>query len=272
VAADEKPAAKVALAPATLRREAFKMGPSLTKRHEYPGKLIIVEGIDGSGKSTQLDLLHTWLKSQDYIVFFTEWNSSELVKDTTKQGKKQNVLTPTTFSILHCIDFADRFSNVIMPPLKAGMIVLCDRYAYTAFARDAARGVNHDWVRNLYSFAVKPDLGFYFRVNVDTSYQRIVSARAKIKFHEAGMDLDLSSNIQDSFKIFQGRVVNEYDSMVDEFDLVKIDGTLDIDVQQKQMRKVVKELLKGYRQTPTLKIPLAEEDEASPTETPTKGL
>ena len=119
------------------------------KKHSYPGKLIIVEGVDGSGKSTQVLLLKKWLESQGQAVFFTEWNSSELVKETTKEGKKKNILTPTTFSLLHATDFADRLNYQIIPPLKAGMIVLADRYAYTAFARDVVRGVSPSWVRNL---------------------------------------------------------------------------------------------------------------------------
>ena len=110
--------------------------------HPYPGKLIIVEGIDGSGKSTQLQLLQKWLESQGHKVFFTEWNSSELVKDTTKKGKKSKSLTPTTFSLLHATDFATRLYHEILPPLKAGMLVLADRYMYTAFARDVVRGVS----------------------------------------------------------------------------------------------------------------------------------
>src|SRR3989338_7588799 len=110
--------------------------PLFEKKHEYPGKLFIVEGIDGSGKSTQIALLKKWLESQGLSVFFTEWNSSDLVKETTREGKKKNLLTPTTFSLLHAADFADRLNYQIIPPLKAGMIVLADRYAYTAFARD----------------------------------------------------------------------------------------------------------------------------------------
>ena len=115
---------------------------SLNEPHSFPGKLIIVEGIDGSGKSTQLMLLKKWLEAQDFHVFFTEWNSSALVRDTTKRGKKNKSLTPTTFSLLHATDFASRFYHQILPPLKAGMIVLADRYVYTAFARDAVRGVS----------------------------------------------------------------------------------------------------------------------------------
>ena len=110
---------------------------TLTNPHEYPGKLFVVEGIDGSGKTTQLALLAKWLSAEGHRVFVTEWNSSVLVKAATKTGKKKNALTPMTFSLLHATDFADRLLYKIIPPLKAGMIVLADRYAYTAFARDA---------------------------------------------------------------------------------------------------------------------------------------
>jgi hypothetical protein len=126
---------------------------NLTQRHEYPGKLFVVEGIDGSGKTTQLALLAKWLIAEGHRVFVTEWNSSALVKAATKTGKKKNALTPMTFSLLHATDFADRLLYKIIPPLKAGMIVLADRYTYTAFARDATRGVDRQWVRELYSFA-----------------------------------------------------------------------------------------------------------------------
>ena len=105
-------------------------------QHEFPGKLFVVEGTDGSGKSTQLALLHQWLKASGFPVFYSEWNSSPLVKDTTKRGKKKQLLTPATFSLIHATDFADRTERNIIPLLKAGAVVLCDRYIYTAFARD----------------------------------------------------------------------------------------------------------------------------------------
>ena len=159
---------------------------NLTKPHEYPGKLFVVEGIDGSGKTTQLALLAKWLSAEGHRVFVTEWNSSALVKAATKTGKKKNALTPMTFSLLHATDFADRLLYKIIPPLKAGMIVLADRYAYTAFARDATRGVDRQWVRELYSFAVRPDLALYFRVPIDVSVDRLMARRVKLKFYEAG--------------------------------------------------------------------------------------
>src|ERR1700757_4832765 len=128
----------------------------------FPGRLIAVEGLDGSGKSTQIYLVKRWLELEGYRVFFTEWNSSILVKKSTTKGKKRQLLTPTTFSLIHATDFADRYERQILPLLRAGYLVLCDRYFYTAFARDAVRGCPRAWLRNLYGFARRPDLTFFF--------------------------------------------------------------------------------------------------------------
>lgn len=226
--------------------------PIFDKKHQYPGKLIIVEGVDGSGKSTQIALLKKYLEAEGFSVFFTEWNSSALVKETTKEGKKKNLLTPTTFSLLHATDFADRLNYQIIPPLKAGMIVLADRYAYTAFARDCVRGVDPEWVRNLYSFAVKPDISFYFKVPIDIACERILTNRAQIKFHEAGMDLGYSNDIKQSFKLFQGDILKEYDKMIEEFSLTPIDATQEIHDQQEIVRQTVKDALKGYSKKRTI--------------------
>jgi dTMP kinase len=216
--------------------------------HPYPGKLIIVEGIDGSGKSTQLLLLHKWLESKGHKVFFTEWNSSDLVKDTTRRGKKNKSLTPTTFSLLHATDFASRLYHEILPPLKAGMLVLADRYMYTAFARDVVRGVSPEWVRKLYSFAIKPDMAFYFKVPIEVAISRLLGGtRGQFKYYEAGMDMNLSQDITESFRIFQSRILAQYDKIVDEYQLITIDATQDIAVQQDIMRRLVDEALKDYK-------------------------
>ena len=215
--------------------------------HHYPGRLIIVEGIDGSGKSTQLQLVQRWLVSQGHKVFFTEWNSSKLVKETTKLSKKNRTLTPLTFSLIHATDFADRLFYNMIPPLKAGMIVLADRYVYTAFARDVARGCDPAWVRKLYDFAIRPDLAFYFKVPVDVSLGRILSGRAKIKYYEAGMDLNMSQDPVESFSKFQSRVLAEYDRVVEEYKLTVVDATAEIDEQQETVRDVVTQILKKYQ-------------------------
>src|SRR5256884_9864795 len=182
---------------------------NLTKPHEYRGKLFVVEGIDGSGKTTQLGLLAKWLSAGGHRVFVTEWNSSALVKAATKTGKKKNALTPTTFSLLHATDFADRQLYNIVPPLKAGMIVLADRYAYTAFARDVARGVDRRWVRDLYSFAVRPDLAMYFRVPIDVSLDRLMARRGELEVYEGGMGTGWGQDNVVKLRLFLGKGLDE---------------------------------------------------------------
>jgi dTMP kinase len=217
-------------------------------KHRLPGKLFVVEGTDGSGKSTQLSLLYQWLKSEGYPVFFSEWNSSPLVKDTTRRAKKRRLFTPTTFSLLHATDFADRTERDIIPPLKAGAVVLADRYIYTAFARDVARGCDGAWVRNLYRFAVKPTVAFFFRAPLDVAISRIVSARPELKYYEAGLDMDWADDAEESFRVFQGKILDEYDRMVSEFGLTQIDATRSIEQQQREVRRIVMRHLEGKEQ------------------------
>jgi len=161
---------------------------------DLPGRLVIVEGIDGSGKSTQLDLVRKWIVAQGYCATFSEWNSSPLVRSTTKFGKDERLLSPMTFSLIHAADFADRLVRTILPPLRAGAVVLTDRYIYTAFARDVARGIDPDYVRRIYRFAPKPSAAFYFRVPLDEALRRILMGRPELKYYEAGMDLGLSDD------------------------------------------------------------------------------
>src|SRR5436189_626377 len=205
---------------------------ALTQPHIFPGKLIIVEGIDGSGKSTRLQLAKRHLEARGLAPFFTEWNSAELIKEVTRKGKKKMSLTPMTFSLLHATDFAHRLVHNILPPLKAGMIVLADRYAYTAFARDVVRGCDPTWVRRVYNFAPKPDLALYFNVPIDVSCSRILSGRAQLKDYEAGMDLNLAPDKVSSFKIFQSRILTEYEKIRHEYSLVEIDATHSLGEQQ----------------------------------------
>jgi len=225
-------------------------------QNRYSGRLIVVEGIDGSGKSTQLFLLSQWLRSQGYAVAFSEWNSSPLVRQTTRRGKKKASFTPATFSLIHATDFADRMESYILPLVKAGAVVCADRYAYTAFARDVARGMSRSWVRNLYRFALRPDLCFYFRVPLDVALQRIVGGRNAIKYYEAGMDLGLSRDIEESFRMFQGRILDEYEAMTEELGFHVIDAALSIEEQQQQMRSIVIEALGEHLATGILRAPL----------------
>ena len=212
-------------------------------QHQLPGHLFIVEGTDGSGKSTQLALLYQWLKAEGYSVFFSEWNSSPLVKDTTRRAKKRRLFTPATFSLLHATDFADRTERDIIPPLKAGAIVLADRYIYTAFARDVARGCDRAWVREMYRFAVRPTVAFFFRAPLNVAVDRILSGRPELKYYEAGMDMNWADDPEESFKIFQGKILDEYDLMVSEYGLTVIDATRSIEEQQREMRRIVRQHL-----------------------------
>jgi dTMP kinase len=214
-----------------------------SREKELRGKLIVVEGIDGSGKSTQLHLLDQWLRHLGLLVFGTEWNSSDVVKEITSKGKKKALLTPTTFSLLHSTDFADRYERRIVPLLRAGYFVLADRYIYTAYARDLVRGCNPRWVRKMYSFAVRPDLTFYFDVPVEVAMKRILTGRPKLKFYEAGMDLNLSNDEYESYRIFQTRIIEEYKAMAASEGFRVMDGSLDIEQQQTSMRRQVLEVL-----------------------------
>jgi dTMP kinase len=208
-------------------------------KENLPGTLIAVEGLDGSGKSTQIHLVHRWLQSKGYRVFFSEWNSSVLVREATRKGKKRQLLTPTTFSLIHATDFADRYERQILPLLRAGYLVLCDRYIFTAFARDAVRGCDPGWLRNLYGFARIPDITFFFRLPLDVALGRILEGRPQLKYFEAGMDLNLSPDLTESFRIFQGRVLEEYLGMVDEFGFTVVDAAQSVHRQQLSVRRLI---------------------------------
>jgi dTMP kinase len=208
-----------------------------------PGKLVAVEGLDGSGKSTQVYLLFRWLESRGCRVFFTEWNSSLLVREATRKGKRRQLLTPTTFSLIHATDFADRYERQILPLLRAGYIVLCDRYMFTSFARDAVRGCDPAWLRRMYGFARVPDITFFFRLPLEVALGRILEGRPKLKYFEAGMDLGLSSDITESFRLFQGRVLEQYLAMAEEFGFTVLDATRPVHSQQQLVRQIVSQKL-----------------------------
>jgi len=213
------------------------------KKEKLSGRLIVVEGIDGSGKSTQLHLLDKWLRHLGLLVFNTEWNSSEIVKEITSKGKKKALLTPTTFSLLHATDFCDRYERNVLPLLRAGYFVLADRYVYTAYARDTVRGCNPRRVRKIYSFAARPDAAFYYHVPVEVAVKRILTGRPKLKYYEAGMDLNLSNDEYESYRIFQSRIIEEYKAMAATEGFRVMDGSLEIEMQQVLMRRQVAELL-----------------------------
>jgi dTMP kinase len=205
----------------------------------FAGRLVAVEGLDGSGKSTQIYLLKRWLELQGLKVFFSEWNSSALVKAATSKGKQRELLSPTTFSLIHATDFADRYERQLLPLVRAGYLVLCDRYIFTAFARDVVRGCPAEWVRDIYSFAALPDVTFFFKAGLEVSLHRILDGRPQLKFFEAGMDLGLSNDPYESFRIFQGRILEQYLGMRKEFRFLEIDANQPIEAQQNVVRELI---------------------------------
>ncbi|QIW24421.1 dTMP kinase [Sulfolobus sp. S-194] len=206
------------------------------------GVLIAFEGIDGSGKSSQATLLKDWIELKR-DVYLTEWNSSDWIHDIIKEAKKKDLLTPLTFSLIHATDFSDRYERYILPMLKSGFIVISDRYIYTAYARDSVRGVDINWVKKLYSFAVKPDITFYIRVPPEIALERIKKSKRKIKPQEAGADIFPALSPEDGFLKYQGLITEVYDKLVKDENFIVIDGTKTPKEIQIQIRKFVGELV-----------------------------
>jgi dTMP kinase len=203
---------------------------------ELTGKLIVIEGTDGVGRSTQINLLKPWLEQLGRAVLDTGLSRSELAGRGIKQAKEGHTLGPITLSLFYATDFADRFDRQILPMLKGGYLVLCDRYVYTSYARDRVRGCSPLWLEELYRFARQPDIVFYFKLPLATALGRILEGRTRLKYHEAGMDLGLASDPTESFRIFQGKVMEQYDRMADEFGFTVIDATRRIPDQQEIVR------------------------------------
>ncbi|MBI3402126.1 MAG: thymidylate kinase [Acidobacteria bacterium] len=204
----------------------------------YPGKLIAIEGTDGVGRSTQIQLLREWLEVKGYGVIETGWTRSPLMQPTIELAKSSNTLNKLTFVLLYATDFADRMEKEIIPALKAGFVVLSDRYIFTALARAGVRGVDRLWLRSLYGFGIAPHLVFYLNVDVKTLIARVLAARG-MDFWESGMDLKVGDDIYDSFRAYQSKLLKEYGSMADEFHFRVVDARRSIDKIQEELRKQV---------------------------------
>jgi dTMP kinase len=208
----------------------------------YPGKLIAVEGTDSVGRTTQIQLLREWLEVKGYGVVETGWTRSPLMQPTIELAKSSNTLNKLTFVLLYATDFADRLEKEIIPALKAGFVVLTDRYIYTALARAGVRGVDRAWLRNLYGFAIVPHLVFYLKIDVDTLIGRVLGSRG-MDFWESGMDLKHGDDIYDSFRAYQQKLLREYTSMADEFHFRTLDARRSIDKIQDELRRQVQAFL-----------------------------
>jgi len=210
----------------------------------YPGRLIAIEGTDGVGRSTQILLLREWLEVKGYGVIETGWTRSPLMQPTIELAKASNTLNKLTFVLLYATDFADRLEKEIIPALKAGFVVLSDRYIFTALARAGVRGTDRQWLRNLYGFAIAPHLVFYLKTDVETLIGRVLASRG-MDFWESGMDLKLGDDIYDSFRAYQNKLLREYNSMAEEFHFRNIDARKPIEVIQDELRKQVAAFLEA---------------------------
>src|ERR671938_349214 len=210
----------------------------------YPGKLIAIEGTDGVGRSTQIQLLREWLEVRGYGVVETGWTRSTLMQPTIEIAKSSNTLNKLTFVLLYATDFADRLEKEIIPALKAGFVVLSDRYIFTALARAGVRGVDRQWLRDLYGFGIAPHMVFYLNIDVKTLVGRVLAARG-MDFWESGMDLKHGDDIYDSFRAYQNRLLREYSSMSEEFRFRVVDARRSIDRIQDEHRKNVAALLES---------------------------
>lgn len=211
-------------------------------KNGYEGLLIVIEGTDGSGKSTQLELLKHSIQDKSYGVMVSEWKTSRLIANVIDDAKERNLLNATTYSLLYAADFADRLENQIIPALKSGFIVLLDRYYYTALARDVVRGQDLNWVKNLYDYAPEPDLIFYLDMPVDVLLKRIIGTTG-LNYYESGRDVGFSSDFYKSFKIYQQKCLDEYNNMKSTYNFKSIDGTMSISKIHKIMNDEVQKIL-----------------------------
>lgn len=212
---------------------------------EHKGLLIVIEGTDGSGKSTQIEKLKRWIEDKSYGCMVSEWKTSRLIANVIDDAKDRNLLNATTFSLLYAADFADRLENTIIPALESGFVVLLDRYTYTAFARDVVRGLDMEWVKKLYDYAPKPDLVFYLDMPIDILLKRVIGTTG-LDYWESGRDIGLSTDFYESFKIYQTKCLEEYNKMKDEYNFVSIDGTLPReDIHNTMIEHVEKLLMSG---------------------------
>lgn len=208
----------------------------------YPGKIIAIESTDGAGRTTQIRLLREWLEVQGYGVVETEWTRSALMQPTIEIAKSSNTLNKLTFVLLYACDFADRLEKEVIPALKAGFIVLADRYIYTAIARAGVRGVDSEWIRRLYGFAIAPHLVFYLKIDVDALARRVLESGG-MDYWESGMDMKAGDDIFDNFRNYQRQLLKEYTSMADEFGFRVLDARKNVNWIQDELRRQIGEFL-----------------------------
>lgn len=233
--------------------EYFGYGIPYLPIEGYPGKIIAIEGTDGVGRSTQITLLREWLEVQGYGVVETGWTRSQLMQPTIDLAKASNTLNKLTFVLLYATDFADRLEKEVIPALKAGFIVLADRYVFTAMARAGVRGVDRTWIRNLYGFAIAPHLVFYLKIDEKLLIRRVLQSRG-MDYWESGMDMKAADDIYESFRTYQRALLREYASMADEFGFRVLDARRKIEVIQDELRRQIGAFLAESETAPAARV------------------
>ncbi len=213
------------------------------KSFQKKGQLIVIEGTDGSGRSTQVGMLKNWLEVQGYAVVLTSWAHSTLMEKSIELAKHGNIMDRMTFTLLYATDFADRFENQIIPALKSGHIVIADRYIYTAIVRDAMRDANTGWIRDLFSYALVPDAVFYLNIGIETLIPRVIESGG-MNYWEAGMDLHMGQDLFDSFVNYQSALIDQYGKLAKEFGFEVMDAGDKVEEIHGKIREKVKEMLK----------------------------
>ncbi|MDD5543006.1 MAG: dTMP kinase [Acidobacteriia bacterium] len=201
---------------AEVPKRFYGLGLPYVDLSELKGKIIVIEGTDGVGRSTQIAMLRDWLEVQGFATMETGWTRSELIGQTIDEAKEGHSLNRWTFNLLYATDFADRLENQIIPALRAGYIVLADRYIYTAFARAHLRSVDPQWVRELFGFALVPDIVFYLKIDVRMLIQRVLEAGG-MDYWESGQDLHPQLDMYESFRRYQAQLLKVYDQLAIEY-------------------------------------------------------
>jgi dTMP kinase len=234
---------------------------------DLPGRLIVVEGSDAVGRTTQIKLLRDWLEVEGLGTVETGWTRSMLVKETIDLAKEGHTMNVLTLNLLYATDFADRLEHEIIPALRAGFIVISDRYIYTAFARAIVRGANPDWVRSIFGFALQPDLVIYLKADSNTLFRRALLSKG-LDYWESGRDQNPGLDPYDSFLRYQSKLLKEFDRMAKEYNFIVVNSRRSINAVQKSLRESVAAAIPGLNPTMTAK-PSAPTNAASrPTPTP----
>src|SRR5271156_4149815 len=229
--------------PRSKPRRFYGQGVPGVDLSKLAGKLVVVEGADGSGRSTQIARLVEWLEGAGHATVQVGLKRSTLVSEELDQAQKGNILSHTTLSLFYATDFADQLENIILPGLKAGFIVLADRYIYTLMARDMVRGMDEKWLKNVYGIAPIPDAVFYLSVEPEELVQRNLSKNATLDYWESGMDIGLSRDVFDSFLKYQTLMQETFRKLQKTYDFDIVDANRSTDSITKELRKKIGALL-----------------------------